>query len=148
MVGHGLIFFPTGWSQGQVLAVKMAGRGEVTSTNIAWRVTKGVPKKSSLLLDGDLIFMINDGGIATCLEAKTGAPVWNERIAGNFSASPILADGKIFFFSEEGKATVIAADREFKKLAENSLPGGFMASPAVTDHALILRTKTHLYRIE
>ena len=148
VVGHGLIFFPTGWSQGQVLAVKMAGRGEVTSTNIVWRVTKGVPKKSSLLLDGDLIFMINDGGIATCLEAKTGAQVWNERIAGNFSASPIIADGKIFFFNEEGKATVIAAGREFKKLAENTLASGFMASPAVTDQALILRTKTHLYRIE
>ncbi len=148
VVGHGLIFFPTGWSQGQVLAVKMAGRGEVTSTNIAWRVTKGVPKKSSLLLDGDLLYMINDGGIATCLDAKTGAQVWNERIAGNFSASPILADGKIYFFSEEGKATVIAAGREFKKLAENTLASGFMASPAVTDHALILRTKTHLYRIE
>lgn len=148
VVGHGLIFFPTGWSQGQVLAVKMAGRGDITSTNIAWRVTKGVPKKSSLLLDGDLIFMINDGGIATCLDAKTGAQVWNERIAGNFSASPILADGKIFFFSEEGKATVLAAGREFKKLAENTLASGFMASPAVTDHALILRTKRHLYRIE
>ncbi len=111
-------------------------------------MTKAVPKKPSLLLDGDLLFMINDGGVATALEAKTGSQVWSERIGGNCSASPIIADGKIYFFSEEGKATVIAAGREFKKLAENTLASGFMSSPAVTDNALILRTKTDLYRIE
>ena len=59
-----------------------------------------------------------------------------------------MADGRIYFFSEEGKTSVIAAGREFRKLAENTLPGGFMASPAVTDNALILRTKADLYRIE
>ncbi len=148
VIGHGLIFFPTGWSQGQVLAVKPGGRGDITSTHIAWRVTKAAPKKPSLILDGDLIFMINDGGVATCVEATTGKEVWSERIGGNFSSSPIIADGKIFLFNEEGKATVIAASREFKKLAENKLDSGFMASPAVTGNALILRTKTDLYRIE
>lgn len=148
VVGHGLIFFPSGWSQGQLLAVRLGGRGDVTASNIAWRMKKSVPKKPSLLLDGDLLFMIDDGGVASCVEAKTGAPVWNERIGGNCSASPIIADGKIYFFSEEGKTTVVAAGREFKKLAENILLGGFMSSPAVTDNALILRTKTDLYRIE
>ncbi|HTD67994.1 MAG TPA: PQQ-binding-like beta-propeller repeat protein, partial [Candidatus Limnocylindria bacterium] len=148
VIGHGLIFFPTGWSQGQVLAVKPGGRGDVTASHIAWRVTKAAPKKPSLILDGDLIFMINDGGVATCVEAKTGKEVWSERIGGNFSASPIIADGKIYLLNEEGKTTVIAASREFKKLAENKLDSGFMASPAVTDKALVLRTKTDLYRIE
>jgi len=148
VVGHGLIYFPTGWSQGQVLAVKPGGRGDVTASHIAWRVTKAAPKKPSLLLDSELLYLINDGGVATCLEANTGAVVWSERVGGNYSASPILAGGNIYFFSEEGKGTVIAPGREFKKLAENTLPGGFMSSPAVTDNALILRTKTDLYRIE
>jgi len=74
--------------------------------------------------------------------------VWNERIGGNYSASPLASDGSIYFFSEEGKTTVIAADREFKKLAENQLEDGFMASPAVAGKALFLRTRTHLYRVE
>lgn len=148
VIGHGLIFFPTGWSQGQVLAVKPGGHGDVTATHIAWRITKSVPKKPSLLLDGDLLFMINDGGVASCVEAKTGQLIWSERIGGDCSASPIIADGKIYFFSETGKTTVVPISREFKKLAENTLPSGFMASPAVTDNALILRTKTDLYRIE
>ena len=146
--GHGLIYFPSGWSQGQLIAMKPGGHGDVTASHLVWKTTKAVSKKPSLLLADDLIYMINDGGVATALDAKTGEQIWSERIGGNFSASPILADGKIYFCNEEGKTTVIAAGREFKKLAENTLGGGFMASPAVTDNALILRSKTHLYRIE
>ena len=148
VIGHGLIFFPSGWSQGQLLAVKPGGHGDVTGTHIAWRMKKAVAKKPSLLLVDDLIYMNNDGGIVTAVEAKTGQEVWSERIGGNYSASPIFANGHCYFFSEEGKATVLAPGREFKKVAENKLDGGFMSSPAVTDNALILRTKTHLYRVE
>jgi hypothetical protein len=43
---------------------------------------------------------------------------------------------------------VIEPGREFKEVAVNQLDDGFMASPAVTGNALILRTTTHLYRIE
>jgi outer membrane protein assembly factor BamB len=107
-----------------------------------------VPKKPSLLLLDDLLFGIDDNGIASCLEARTGKEIWRERVGGNYSASPVLAQGHIYFFSEEGKTTVIEADREFKKLAENQLEEGFMASPAIAGNAFYLRTKTHLYRIE
>jgi len=43
---------------------------------------------------------------------------------------------------------VLKAGRAFEVLATNTLEDGFMASPAVWGKALILRTKTHLYRIE
>lgn len=148
VAGHGLVFYPSGWSTGQLLAVKPDGRGDVTATHIVWRVTQAVPKKPSLLLAGDLLFMINDVGIATCLEAKTGAVVWKSRLSGEYSASPILAGNRIYFFNEDGKTTVIEAGRAFKILAENLLDDGFMASPAVADGALFLRTRTHLYRIQ
>jgi outer membrane protein assembly factor BamB len=148
LVGHGLIFFPTGWSNGQLLAVRPDGKGDVTDSHVAWRVTRGVPKKPSLLLLDDLLFMVNDGGVAICLEAKTGKEVWSERVGGNYSASPLAAGGRIYFFSEEGKTTVIEAGRQFKKLGENHLEDGFMASPAVSGDALILRTRSAVYRIE
>lgn len=148
VVGHGLIFYPSGWSTGQLLAVKPDGRGDVTATHVAWRVTQGVPKKPSLVLAGDLLFMINDVGVVSCLEARTGTMVWKARLPGEYSASPILADNRIYFFNEDGKATVIDAGREFKIVGENLLDDGFMASPAVADGALFLRTKTSLYRIQ
>ena len=146
--GHGLAFYPTGWSSSTLMAVRLDGSGDVTTTHVAWKLTRSVPYKPSILLLDDLIFMINDTGIASCVEAKTGTVVWTARVGGTFSASPIAAGGRIYMFSEEGRTTVIEAAREFKKLGESDLDDGFMASPAVVGNALILRTKTHLYRIE
>jgi len=158
VTGQGMVFVPTGFSVGQVLAIRPGKKGEVidvaapespaTQLQVVWKAKRNAPKKPSLLLVGDLLFAIDDNGVATCWEAKTGTVVWNERIGGNYSASPLAAEGRIYFFSEEGKITVIAADREFKKLAENQLEDGFMASPAVAGKALFLRTRTHLYRVE
>jgi len=160
VTGFGMVFLPTGWSQGQLLAVKPGANGEVLDANdtesatadsklkLVWKTRRSVSRKPSLLLVNDLLFMIEDGGVATCLEAVSGKDVWRERVGGNYSASPLFAEGRIYFFSEEGKTTVIEAGREFKKLAENTLEDGFMASPAVSGKALFLRTRTHLYRIE
>lgn len=148
VVAHGMVYVPTGFSKGQLLAVKLGGSGLLDASNVAWRTTRSVPNKPSVTLDGDLLFTVDDSGIASCLDAKTGAELWRERAGGNFSASPLLAEGRLYLCNEEGKTVVVAATKEFKKLAENTLADGFMASPAVAGKALILRTKTALYRVE
>jgi outer membrane protein assembly factor BamB len=148
VTGHGLVFYTTGFNNGQLLAVRPDGSGDVTPTHVAWRVTRSVPRKPSVVLVGDLLFMVNDSGILTCVEAKTGNIVWTGRVHGNYSASPIAAGNRVYLFSEEGKTTIIEAGREHKVLAENVLEGGFMASPAVLGTALILRAGPYLYRIE
>jgi outer membrane protein assembly factor BamB len=148
VAGHGLVYYPTGFNTAQIFAIRPDGAGNTTNTHVAWKFARGAPNKPSLLLLGDLLFMINDGGIVTCLEARTGQEVWRSRLTDSYSASPVAADGRIYFFSENGKATVIEAGRAFKVLGENSLDDGFMASPAIDGKALYLRTRTHLYRIE
>jgi outer membrane protein assembly factor BamB len=115
---------------------------------VAWRTKRNVPKKPSLLLLNDLLFGVEDNGTATCWNALTGEPFWSEKIGGHYSASPVAAAGRVYFFNEEGKSTVVAAARTFNRLAENQLGDGFMASPAVSGNALILRSRTHLYRVE
>ena len=158
VIGQGLIFVPSGFSQGQLLAIRPGKKGEVVDANAAepgntqlqvvWKGKRSVPKKPSLLLLDNLLFGIDDNGVATCWEADSGQVLWNERIGGNYSAAPLAAEGHIYFFSEEGKTTVVAAERTFKKLAENQLGDGFMASPAVSGKALFLRSRTVLYRLE
>jgi len=71
-----------------------------------------------------------------------------ERLGGDYAASPIYADGKIYFFSRDGEAPVFKAGKKYELLAENKFPGGFMATPAVSGNVMILRSTTHLYRIE
>ncbi|HET6407221.1 MAG TPA: PQQ-binding-like beta-propeller repeat protein [Chthoniobacteraceae bacterium] len=146
--GHGLAYFATGFGKGGVLAVKLGGSGLLEESAIAWRMKKAVPNKPSLTLSGDLIFSVNDGGIASCLNAKTGEVKWTERIGGNYSSSPILAEGRIYACNEEGKVVVFGARDTFEKIAENQFDDGFMASPAVSGKSLFLRTKSALYRID
>jgi outer membrane protein assembly factor BamB len=148
VTGLGMVFYPTGWETTQLLAVRPDGSGDVTATHVVWRLARGVPNKPSVLFVDGLIYMINDTGVASCVDAKTGTLVWQSRVAGTFSASPLYAAGRVYLFDEDGKTTVLEAGREFKVLAENLLDNGFMASPAVVGDALILRTSKDLYRIE
>jgi len=148
LFAHGLVFINTGFGPTALWAVRPDGRGDVTASHVAWKLSKSVPAKPSPVLVGDLIFMANDSGIASCIEAKTGKVVWQERMGGQFSASPLYSEGRLYFSDHGGKTTVLAAGPAFKVLAVNRLDDGCMASTAVSGKALILRTNTHLYRIE
>lgn len=149
LFAHGLVYLSAGQSKPEILAVRPDGKGDVTATHIAWSEKKQMPSKPSPLIVGDLLFVVHDkGGVATCLDALTGQRVWQERIGGNYTASPLYADGRIYFFCEDGKTIVIRAAREFEILAENHLGDGFWASPAVAGNSLLLRSATHLYRLD
>ena len=145
---HGLGFFVTGHGQTELLAVRLDGNGDVTDTQVAWKADSMVPKTASPILVADLLYMVSDDGLVTCLESATGKQVWRSRIGGTFAASPIYGDDRIYFFSQQGKTTVLKPGRTLEVLATNSLTNGFMASPAVSGRALFLRTRTDLYRVE
>jgi len=147
VAGHGLVYATMGFSKGLLLAVRPDGKGHVSKSHVAWQYNKAAPRKPSVLLHEDLLFMVDDGGIAACLDAKSGEEIWKERIGGNFSASPIIAGGKIYLFDESGVGTVLAADRKFQLLARNELEAGCMGSPATSGDLLIVRTKKALYGI-
>ncbi|MFO1002061.1 MAG: PQQ-binding-like beta-propeller repeat protein [Planctomycetaceae bacterium] len=148
VVGKGLVFISSGYDRPEFYAVKVDGTGDVTESHLGWNMKKAAPLNPSPLLVGDELYLVSDNGIATCLDAVSGTQHWQERIGGNFSASPTLADGKIYLLDEEGKTTVIAPGRKYEVLATNSLDGRTLATPAMVDRAIFLRTGTHLYRIE
>jgi outer membrane protein assembly factor BamB len=147
-LGQGKLFLCTGDGGLGLLAVRPDGRGDVTATHIDWTYRRGVPSRCSPLLIDDLLYIVNERGVASCLEAATGTLVWQERLDGEFSAAPVYAGGHIYFCSQGGKTYVLAPGRVAKVLAVNQLADGCMASPAVADGALFVRTKTHLYRIQ
>jgi outer membrane protein assembly factor BamB len=144
VMGNGLLYLTSGHN-GRLLAVKPGGTGMLTADAVKWQVNKAVPTRPSVLLDGGLIYMVSDNGIASCLDAATGKVHYSERLDGEYSASPVLADGRVYYCNQTGKTFVLATGKTFNVEAENRLDGGFMASPAVAGDALFLRTKTHLY---
>ncbi|HMZ20915.1 MAG TPA: PQQ-binding-like beta-propeller repeat protein, partial [Blastocatellia bacterium] len=145
--GHGLVFICTGFMQPSLIAVRVDGRGDVTKSHIAWTLKRGVSLTPSPLLVGEELYLVSDNGIATCLDAKSGAVHWQVRLGGNHSASPLYADGRIYFLSEEGQSVVIAPGKEFKTLATNQLDGQTLASMAVAAGSIFVRSQTHLYRL-
>jgi outer membrane protein assembly factor BamB len=141
-------FIATGNGKGEMLCVRVDGQGEVTEKQIVWRNGRGFPRMPSPVYAEGLLFMVSDSGIVSCLEARTGKELWQERLGGDYSASLLYADGRVYCFGQDGKATVLKAERTYEVLGSNRLAAGFMASPAILGKALILRTKTDLYRIE
>lgn len=145
---HGLVFVSSSYDRPVLHAVKPAGaKGDVTESHLAWTHPKGAPNTPSTLAVEDELYFVSDAGIATCVDARTGAVHWSERLGGGFSASPVSAEGRVYFQNEEGVGTVLKAGKTFEVLAKNELGERTLASPAVTDNTLFLRSKSHLWRI-
>jgi len=144
-----MIYVCTGFAKPEIWGIHVGGaHGDATGTHVAWRQNAGVPDQATPIVVGQRLYMVTSGGIVSCLDTATGAIVWKERIASDFAASPLAAEGRIYFCDAKHKTTVIAPGDSLKVLAVNELADGCMASPAAVGKALILRTKTSLYRIE
>lgn len=145
---HGLVYICSGFFQPVVFAVRPDGKGNVTKSHVAWQYGRAVPLTPSPVVVGDEYYMVSDNGVATCLDAKTGAVHWQQRLGGNHSASPVFADGRLYFLSEEGESVVIAPGKQYRELARNAIPERTLASLAISGKAIYLRGESSLYRIE
>ena len=144
---NGLVYVFTSGLTGYLMGIRPDGSGDVTQTHVVWSTTKGTPGIPSPIIVGDLLFMVTDkGGIARCLNAKTGDEIWKLRLGGTHWASPVLLDGNLYFSSKEGQVIVLPASKKRPEIAAlNALNGSFIASPAIAGDSLILRSTTHLY---
>jgi outer membrane protein assembly factor BamB len=143
----GMIYMSRGYRSGPYMAIRPGGRGDVSATHIAWESPTGAPYISSLVHDGGLIFMATDVGGVTVVDAKSGARVWQQRIEGIFSASPVAGDGKVYFASETGETIVVRSARTPEVIARNDIGERLMASPAISNGQIFLRTDDHLFAI-
>jgi outer membrane protein assembly factor BamB len=94
-----------------------------------------------------VVISVHDGGILTCLDAKTGTEHYRERLGGTFAASPVVADGVIYATADDGVTHLVAATPTFKVLGSNPLGEKVQASPAVAHNRLYIRGQHHLFCI-
>lgn len=147
-IGHGLVIYNHDYDNPELLAVKLGGKGDVTESNIVWRLKQGAPSSPSPLLIGDELYFVSDKGIASCVNAKTGERYWMERLSSdsNYSASPLFVNGRVLFLAENGKATWVQVGKKFMVLGKNTVLGRTLATPAFSEGAMFLRTDEHLYK--
>ena len=123
---------------------KRVATADVTATHIAWQLPRGGPHVPSPAYYDGRLYLVNDTGIATCLAAQTGETIWQTRLPGRFSMSPIEAGGKLLVTSETGTTFVLQAGAEYKLLATNELGEDTLATPAVLGGRIYFRTKGQL----
>src|SRR5262249_12899904 len=129
---------------GPIFAIRPGGSGEITDTHLVWRLERGGPHVPSPAYYEGRLYFVNDTGIVTCLNAATGETIWQKRLRGRFSASPMLVGDKLLLISEEGVTYVLKTGPEFEQLGENPLDATIYASPAVLGGRIYFRTTTKL----
>jgi outer membrane protein assembly factor BamB len=124
--------------------------GETSNEGVAWMAPRAAAEMASpLAYQGYVYTFSRNGGIATCLDAKTGKEIYKQRIpsAKSFWASPWASDGQIYCLDDGGTTHILAAGPEFNILGANTIDEMFWASPAVVDQTIFLRSVEHLYCI-
>jgi outer membrane protein assembly factor BamB len=143
----GRIFLTRGYRNSDVLAIRPGGRGDVTATHVDWTAPNGGSYVPSLVHYDGLIYLTNEIGIVSCLDAATGERLWRHRLGAVFFASPVAGDGKIYFVSETGETFVLKAGRTPEVLATNDLGERFLASPAIAGGRIFLRSDRTLFAV-
>ena len=143
------VYSTGGYPERGLYSISASGTGDVTESHIRWRherksSTAYVP---SPLLAGGRLYVVSDGGTATCFRADDGHVFWTARLGGDFSASPVLVGQYVIAPNEAGRTFVFKASDEYQLIAENDMKEGIMASPVVCGGRLYLRTLKHLYCI-
>ncbi|MEE3370080.1 MAG: PQQ-binding-like beta-propeller repeat protein [Planctomycetota bacterium] len=143
------IAYVIGGRRGGRAAVRIAGKGDVTDSGVVWSTGGGAYVPSPVLHKGHL-YWVNDNGIASCIDAKTGDQVARKRLGGRFYASMALINDKLYAVNRSGKTHVLKATPEFEQIALNTLTDSseFCGSPAVSNGQLFLRSDEFLYCIE
>jgi outer membrane protein assembly factor BamB len=142
---RGVIYASRGYRSGPYLAIRPGGKGDVTATHTLWRVATGAPYVSSLLYYNGVLYMANDVGVLTAVDAASGERVWQERVEGVFSASPVAGGGHVYFVSENGDTVVVKAGRPPAVVRRNALGERAVASPAISNGRLFIRTDNHVF---
>jgi len=146
--GEGLVFTMIDRDRPEMWAINPNGSGDITETHIEWKETKRMPPRASPIIIKGLLFVVDRNGYISCIEAKTGKSIWQKRVKGRFSASPILANNLIYFFNEDTVCTIIKPTRELEIVAENKLSDDkLMATPAFDENSIYIRTEKKLTRI-
>src|SRR6185436_8416091 len=132
-----------------LVAVRPGGKGELGERDIAWKQTRGLPYVPSPLYYRGHVYVVKDGGMVSCYDAKTGAIAYQqERLnaLGNYYASPVAADGRIIVASQDGKVTVFAAGGDTPRtLHQAEFKERISATPALVKDQIIVRTASALY---
>jgi hypothetical protein len=141
----GIVFCTGGFPEHHVIGITPDGSGNVTKSHVIWHEYQGVSYVPSPIAAGDWFFVVSDGGVASCRDAKTGKQMWSQRLGPHHSASAVSAAGNLYFPADNGDTYVFKAAPTFELINKNSLGDECYASPAISGGELFFRTLHSLW---
>lgn len=128
-----------------IIALRPGSAGQ--TPEFVWQHELGVPECPTPILVDDRLYAIRNGGVVTCLNARTGQRLFQERLAagGPYYASPVSGDGKIYLVSGRGQVTVLSATDQLQVLSTHALNEPVSASPALTESQILIRGQKTLW---
>ena len=136
---------------GPAFAVRPGGQGEVTRSHCLWVHDESPPQRvgSGIVVDG-FVYVLNEPGIAWCVELATGDVWWKQRLGvGPSWSSFCYADGLLYVNNMEGTTFVLKPDpSECLVVAKNELREPMRASLAFSQGQIFARGYEHLYCLE
>jgi outer membrane protein assembly factor BamB len=139
---EGIAFIP---SKG-VTAVK-PGTSDPSTVEIVWKQGGANPGTSSLILHNGVVYAVNNGGVLVALKADTGDKIFQFRMDGKYSGTPIIAGEYLYAVTEEGVLKVVHITDTPEKTSELDLKETILCSPASDGVALYVRSDGHLWKI-
>jgi outer membrane protein assembly factor BamB len=127
-----------------LMAVRADGSGDVTATHKVWSLDKAMPYVPSPLYHDGLLYIADDYGIATCLDAPTGKKIWQKRLGGDFTSSPLICGDRLFVINESGTVFALSTGQKSELLATSELNDQVMATPIICGGYVYIRTAKHL----
>ncbi len=148
VLGNGLIYVCTGFDTPKLLAIRTDGQGDVTKTHLAWEAGRNMPLTPTPILAGNTLHVLSDNGILSALDATNGQYRGQQRLNGNFSASPLLVNQHLYCMNENGTCYIVRTGEKYQEVAKNALSGQTLASLAASQGMLFIRTDSMLYGIK
>lgn len=145
---------PSSAASGDQLFIPANGLTAMTVTSSGtppgklWNEPNERPGTASPLVIGEKVFLINNAGVLTCVDRKTGTRVWRTRIEGPFSGSPVAGAGdRMFIFGETGIGQVVdISGAEGKITSRIELGETILSTPSLSNGALYIRSDGHLWK--
>lgn len=130
----------SGGKASDLIGVDPNGSGNVAESHVKLHLTRSIPYVPTLISHGGLLFSWGDGGVVSCLDTGDDKVLWQERVGGSYSGSPICIDGKIYAISESGEVVVVGAAPSFHLYGRSPLGDASHSTPAVANGRLYLRS--------
>ncbi len=146
--GPDCVYASTTWPDNQIVCVRADGNGDVTESHLVWRHARVVTDIPSALFHDGRLYLTTDRGMAVCMDGATGKTVWQDRLGGPISSSPVLAGDVILSTDEQGTTHLFKTGMQFELVATNNLNDPVLASPALSGDRLFLRSRSHLYCVD